>query len=100
MLILTRKLFEAIVVNSDTLVTYLGYCPTTTIHTFTVAGPGEVGGRVVTLRPQEHTIIDGNVVMKVMERKSSGSARLGFEAPRSIPVDRLEVHQLKERAPA
>lgn len=98
MLILTRKLFEVVVVNDGTLVTYMGYCAATGVHTFSIAESDMVCGRAVTLRPADETIIGDNVVMKVMSRKSSGSsARLGFVAPRSIPIDRLEVHQMKAR---
>lgn len=99
MLILTRKLYEAIVVDGRYLITQMGYCPATTVHTMTVEDTYTKSERVVTLCPEQYTVISDNVVMKVLARKS-GSARLGFEAPIDIAIDRLEIHQKKERATA
>lgn len=97
MLILTRKLYEVVVVGDHTLVTYMGYCPSTTIHTFSVTDARTETGSVVQLRPEDDTVIDENVVMKVLQRKNA-KARLGFSAPRNVNIDRLETRQQEQGA--
>lgn len=97
MLILTRKLFEAIIVDGRHLITYMGYCSATTVHTMTIEDTYAKTERAVTLCPGQYTVIIDGVIMKVLDRKS-GSSRLGFDAPIDIAIDRLEVHQQKERS--
>jgi len=47
---------------------------------------------VLTRKLGEEIVIDGSIVIKVVAVQGD-RVRIGIEAPRSIPVDRLEVHQ-------
>ena len=44
----------------------------------------------------EQIVIADNIVVTVLEI-SGGKVRLGIEAPREIPVNRKEVHELIQR---
>lgn len=47
----------------------------------------------------ESIVVNGNVVITIVSI-DRGKIRLGFDAPRDVPIDRLEIHQdkLKTRA--
>lgn len=47
---------------------------------------------VLTRRVGEQIIIDDNIRLEVLEVKG-GKVRLGVEAPASVRIDRLEIHQ-------
>lgn len=47
---------------------------------------------VLTRRVGEQIIIDDNIRLEVLEVKG-GKVRFGVEAPASVRIDRLEIHQ-------
>lgn len=47
---------------------------------------------VLSRRVGERIIIDDNIRVEVLEVKG-GKVRIGIEAPASVRVDRLEIHQ-------
>jgi carbon storage regulator len=49
---------------------------------------------VLSRKPQEAIVINGNVRITIVEVKGD-RVRLGIEAPRSVSVDRGEVHARK-----
>jgi carbon storage regulator len=51
---------------------------------------------VLTRSKDESIVIGGNVVVTVVEVRGD-KVRLGFEAPREISVNRLEIHEALER---
>ena len=51
---------------------------------------------VLSRKKQEQIVIDENVVITVVDIKST-NVRLGIEAPREIPVHRKEVHEAMQR---
>lgn len=57
---------------------------------------------VLTRRPGEQIVIDGNIRLTVISLKGD-RVRLGIEAPPAVAVDRQEVHerrkQLEEETP-
>lgn len=44
----------------------------------------------------ESVVIDDKTMVTVVEVRS-GKVRLGFTAPREVPIDRLEIHKDKGR---
>lgn len=48
-------------------------------------------------KPGESIVIDENIVITVLECGEKGWARLGIEAPRTVKVDRQEIHDARER---
>jgi carbon storage regulator len=48
---------------------------------------------VLNRREGESIVIDGDVVVTVLEIRSGGIVRLGIAAPREIPVHRAEVQR-------
>lgn len=92
MLVLTRKLHQVIVVGDHTLVTFIGYHAATGTYTFSIADERTEEARAVQLRVEESTVVADRVVMKLLGRKSA-QARIGFNAPSNISIDRLEVRQ-------
>lgn len=53
---------------------------------------------LVLTRNVEETIVIGGVVKVTILSHRGGKIRLGINAPADITVDRLEVHEAKERA--
>lgn len=47
---------------------------------------------VLTRKLGEEIVIDGSIVVKVVAIQGD-RVRIGVAAPRSVPVDRMEVHQ-------
>lgn len=54
------------------------------------------GKLVLSRQVGETVVVAGNVRVTVIEIKGE-RVRLAFEAPKSVPVDRLEVHEAKQR---
>ena len=53
---------------------------------------------VLTRRPGEEIIIDGNIRITVVSVKGD-RIRIGIEAPPSVVVDRQEIHERRQHAP-
>ncbi len=53
---------------------------------------------VLSRRPGEELIIDGNIRVKVVEVKGN-RIRLGIVAPDGMPIDRQEIHERRQIAP-
>lgn len=53
---------------------------------------------VLTRRPGEQIVIDGNIRLTVVSIKGD-RIRLGIEAPPSVVVDRAEIHDRRMHAP-
>ena len=53
---------------------------------------------VLTRRPGEEIVIDGNIRLTVVSIKGD-RVRLGIEAPPSVVVDRQEIHDRRQHAP-
>jgi len=51
---------------------------------------------VLTRRPGESIVIDGNVRISVLEARGD-RIRLGIEAPPNVVVDRKEVHERRQQ---
>jgi carbon storage regulator CsrA len=51
---------------------------------------------VLSRRPGESIVINGNIRITVVETKP-GHIRLGIDAPPNVPVDRLEVHKRRKQ---
>lgn len=51
---------------------------------------------VLSRRPEEAIIINGNIRIVVCEIRAEGKVRIGIEAPKHIAVDREEVHLAKQ----
>jgi carbon storage regulator len=54
---------------------------------------------ILTRRPKEAINIGEEVVITVLG-VAGGQVKFGIEAPRSIPIDRQEVHESKKRSAA
>lgn len=54
---------------------------------------------VLSRKKDEKIIINGNIVITVVEIRGD-KARLGFEADKSVTIDRMEVHEAKKKAAA
>lgn len=52
---------------------------------------------VLTRKLGEEIVIDGDIRITVVEA-ANGRVKLGIVAPKSVRVDRAEVHELRERA--
>lgn len=52
---------------------------------------------VLTRKANEEIVIDGNIRVRVLS-VDRGRIRLGVEAPRSIPIERSELHAADEGA--
>ncbi len=50
---------------------------------------------VFTMRVDDTVIIGEDTIVKVIEIMSHNSIRLGFEAPKEIPIDRQRVRRAK-----
>ena len=48
---------------------------------------------ILTRKIDERIIVDGNIVITVVEVCGDGKVRLGFEAPKEIPIHREEVYE-------
>lgn len=93
MLILTRKLYEIVVVGDHTLVTYMGYHAASGVYTFSIEHESTEQSKVREVQLRVDEIISvSDAKMQVVGRKS-GQARIGFSAPSNIRIDRLEVRQ-------
>ena len=53
---------------------------------------------VLTRRPGEQIVIDGNIRITVVSVKGD-RIRIGIEAPPSVTVDRQEIHERRKQAP-
>lgn len=53
---------------------------------------------VLTRRPGEEIVIDGNIRITVVSVKGD-RVRIGIEAPPSVVVDRQEIHERRRHAP-
>ncbi|MGH7226832.1 MAG: carbon storage regulator [Gemmataceae bacterium] len=53
---------------------------------------------VLTRRPGEEIVIDGNIRLTVVSVKGD-RIRIGIEAPPSVVVDRQEIHERRKYAP-
>jgi carbon storage regulator len=53
---------------------------------------------VLTRRPGEEIVIDGNIRITVVSVKGD-RIRIGIEAPPSVVVDRQEIHERRQHAP-
>ena len=53
---------------------------------------------VLTRRPGEEIVIDGNIRITVVAVKGD-RIRIGIEAPPSVVVDRQEIHERRKHAP-
>ncbi|HTU21420.1 MAG TPA: carbon storage regulator [Gemmataceae bacterium] len=53
---------------------------------------------VLTRRPGEQIVIDGNIRITVVSVKGD-RIRIGIEAPPSVTVDRQEIHERRKHAP-
>jgi carbon storage regulator len=53
---------------------------------------------VLTRRPGEEIVIDGNIRVTVVSVRGD-HIRIGIEAPPSVVVDRQEIHERRQRCP-
>ncbi len=53
---------------------------------------------VLTRRPGEEIVIDGNIRVTVVSVKGD-RIRIGIEAPPSVVVDRQEIHERRQHSP-
>ena len=53
---------------------------------------------VLTRRIGEQIVIDDNIIVTIIAVEG-GKVRVGIQAPRSVTVDRAEVHQRKQEQP-
>ena len=53
-------------------------------------------GLVLTRKVGESVVIDGTIIITVL-RSGESKVRLDIVAPKQVPVDRLEVHEAKQR---
>lgn len=53
---------------------------------------------VLTRRPGEQIVIDGNIRLTVVSVKGD-RIRIGIEAPPSVVVDRQEIHERRKHTP-
>lgn len=50
---------------------------------------------VLKRRAGEQIVVDGKIIITMLETCGPGRARIGVEAPETVRIDRMEIHKLR-----